>query len=81
MAGRQRGEAVAQRRHAHPGDLIACLQQRLEIELEQLVEAAVAAQRLAQEEDVFFSENFLLPRPLMMAEDGVMQWDSNFLHF
>jgi MoxR-like ATPase len=26
-----------------------------------------AAQRLAQEEDVFFSENFLLPRPLMTA--------------
>ncbi len=28
---------------------------------------AEAAQRLAQEEDVFFSENFLLPRPLMTA--------------
>ena len=28
---------------------------------------AEAAQRLAQEEDVFFSENFLLPRPLMSA--------------
>jgi len=26
-----------------------------------------AAQRLAQEEDVFFSENFLLPRPLLTA--------------
>ena len=28
---------------------------------------ADAAQRLAQEEDVFFSENFLLPRPLLTA--------------
>jgi MoxR-like ATPase len=28
---------------------------------------AEAASRLAQEEDVFFSENFLLPRPLMKA--------------
>ncbi|MFN2135483.1 MAG: AAA family ATPase [Candidatus Promineifilaceae bacterium] len=28
---------------------------------------AEAAQRLAQEEDVFFSENFLLPRPLLTA--------------
>ncbi len=28
---------------------------------------AEAAQRLAQEEDVFFSENFLLPRPLLSA--------------
>lgn len=28
---------------------------------------AAAANRLAQEEDVFFSENFLLPRPLMKA--------------
>ncbi len=28
---------------------------------------AEAAARLAQEEDVFFSENFLLPRPLLMA--------------
>ncbi|MEM7118537.1 MAG: MoxR family ATPase [Chloroflexota bacterium] len=28
---------------------------------------AEAANRLAQEEDVFFSENFLLPRPLMTA--------------
>ena len=28
---------------------------------------ATAAQRLAQEEDVFFSENFLLPRPLLTA--------------
>jgi MoxR-like ATPase len=28
---------------------------------------AEAAQRIAQEEDVFFSENFLLPRPLMTA--------------
>ncbi|MCA9995385.1 MAG: MoxR family ATPase [Anaerolineales bacterium] len=28
---------------------------------------AEAAKRLAQEEDVFFSENFLLPRPLMTA--------------
>lgn len=28
---------------------------------------ADAAQKLAQEEDVFFSENFLLPRPLMTA--------------
>jgi MoxR-like ATPase len=28
---------------------------------------AAAAKRLAQEEDVFFSENFLLPRPLLTA--------------
>lgn len=28
---------------------------------------ATAAQRIAQEEDVFFSENFLLPRPLLTA--------------
>ncbi len=28
---------------------------------------AVAAARIAQEEDVFFSENFLLPRPLLTA--------------
>ena len=28
---------------------------------------ATAAKRLAQEEDVFFSENFLLPRPLLTA--------------
>src|SRR5690606_22418953 len=28
---------------------------------------AEAAKRLAQEEDVFFSENFLLPRPLLKA--------------
>lgn len=28
---------------------------------------AAAAERLAQEEDVFFSENFLLPRPLLTA--------------
>ncbi len=28
---------------------------------------SAAAQRLAQEEDVFFSENFLLPRPLLTA--------------
>ncbi len=28
---------------------------------------STAAQRLAQEEDVFFSENFLLPRPLLTA--------------
>ncbi len=28
---------------------------------------AEAAQRISQEEDVFFSENFLLPRPLMTA--------------
>lgn len=28
---------------------------------------AEAAQRLAQEEDVFFSESFLLPRPLLLA--------------
>ena len=28
---------------------------------------AMAANRLAQEEDVFFSENFLLPRPLLTA--------------
>lgn len=36
---------------------------------------AEAAQRLAQEEDVFFSENFLLPRPLLTAltsEDPVV---------
>jgi MoxR-like ATPase len=36
---------------------------------------ALAADRLAQEEDVFFSENFLLPRPLLsalMSDDPVV---------
>ncbi|MBP6016596.1 MAG: MoxR family ATPase [Candidatus Promineofilum sp.] len=35
--------------------------------LDDVASLAEAASRLAQEEDVFFSENFLLPRPLLKA--------------
>ncbi len=43
------------------------LRDTLRTSLEGINTLAEAAQRIAQEENVFFSENFLLPRPLLMA--------------
>jgi MoxR-like ATPase len=43
------------------------LRETLQDTLRDISSLAEAASRLAQEEDVFFSENFLLPRPLLSA--------------
>jgi MoxR-like ATPase len=43
------------------------LRETLQDTLRDVSSLAEAASRLAQEEDVFFSENFLLPRPLLSA--------------
>ncbi len=43
------------------------LRETLQEVLKSAESLAEAAERLAQEEDVFFSERFLLPRPLLMA--------------
>jgi len=43
------------------------LRDTLRTSLEGITTLAEAAQRIAQEENVFFSENFLLPRPLLTA--------------
>ncbi len=43
------------------------LRDTLRSSLEGITTLAEAAQRIAQEENVFFSENFLLPRPLLTA--------------